>query len=329
MLIRAKAPLRMSFAGGGTDVPPYSTERGGLVISSTINRYVYGTLRPRADKGLHVASLDYSSELSFTTDDVPSYDGNMDLVKATVRLLGVNRGCDLFLHSDALPGSGLGSSSALVVALVGLFRHWLSLPMTDYEMAELAFRIEREEVGIKGGKQDQYAATFGGFNLIEFTKDYTLVSPLRMKADVVNELEYRLLLCHTGVQRVSSGIIDDQVSNYEQRKAAAVEALDATKELALEMKRAILMGQVDEVGYLLDVAWQHKQKFSSKISNPKVERLYELGKANGAVGGKLLGAGGGGCLLFLCEFARKHVVAEKLEKEGGHVLPFGFVHTGL
>jgi D-glycero-alpha-D-manno-heptose-7-phosphate kinase len=329
IVIRAKAPLRISFAGGGTDVSPYCDEKGGMVISATINRYAYATVQPSDNNEVSIVSLDAGNNMSFPVDAIPSYNGTLDLTKATIRLMGVSRGCSLLTHSDAIPGSGLGSSSALVVALVGVFRHWLNRAMTDYEIAETAYRIEREEVGLAGGRQDQYAATFGGFNLMEFTKDYTLVSPLRIKEDVINELEYRLLLCHTGMNRLSSGIISDQVTAYKSDKTETIHALDRTKELAVEMKRAILTGQVDEVGHLLDTAWQHKKHFTAKISNSAVDKLYEAGKEHGAIGGKLLGAGGGGCMLFLCESGKKHLVAEALEREGGAIIPFGFDHRGV
>src|SRR5579884_3862136 len=236
MIIRSKAPLRISFAGGGTEVEPYLSERGGVVLSTTIDKYAYGSARIRDDRQLTVTSLDYNVVLRYGLDDAPAYDGNLDLVKAVIRRLGcgkIDHGVDFFLHSDAPPGSGLGSSSTMVVAMIGLFKHLLHLPFTNYDVADLAYQIERVDLGIKGGKQDQYAAAFGGFNFIEFTKDATIVNPLRIPLDVLNELNYNLLLCYTGKTRLSARIIDTQVEGYVQRKEDVLRALDDLKEIAI------------------------------------------------------------------------------------------------
>jgi D-glycero-alpha-D-manno-heptose-7-phosphate kinase len=332
MLIRSKAPLRISLCGGGTDVPPYLEERGGVVLSATIDKYAYATLRPRDDCSIAVHSLDYNFIAKYNLDEVLPYDGNLDLVKAVINHLnkGNNtKGLDFFLHTDAPPGSGLGSSSAVVVSLIGLFKHWLHLPLTNYEIAELAYKIERIDMGIKGGKQDQYAATFGGFNFIEFYKEATIVNPLRIPADVLNELHYNLLLCYTGKTRLSAGIIDTQVRNYVQRKEEVVRAMDELKAITIEMKNALLRGQLTEFGALLHDAWENKKKMAQQISNPFIDELYETARKNGALGGKVSGAGGGGYMFFYCPFDRKHLVAEALEKMGAQVVDFNFDFYGL
>jgi len=332
MLIRSKAPLRISFCGGGTDVSPYLEERGGVVLSATIDKYAYATLRPRDDLSITVRSLDYNFVAKYNLDEVLPYDGNLDLVKAVINHLnkGNNtKGLDFFLHSDAPPGSGLGSSSAIVVSLIGLFKHWLHLPLTNYEIAELAYKIERIDMGIKGGKQDQYAATFGGFNFIDFYKEATIVNPLRIPADVLNELHYNLLLCYTGKTRLSAGIIDTQVRNYVQRKEEVARAMDELKAITIEMKNALLRGQLTEFGALLHDAWENKKKMAQQISNPFIDQLYETARKNGALGGKVSGAGGGGYMFFYCPFDRKHLVAEALEKMGAQVVDFNFDFYGL
>jgi D-glycero-alpha-D-manno-heptose-7-phosphate kinase len=329
MIVRSKAPLRISFGGGGTDISPYTEERGGAVLSTTIDKYAYCTLVERHDGSINLKSRDYDVAVKYQVDGKVRYDGNLDLVKAAIKVLGVKTGLDLFLHSDAPPGSGLGTSSAMVVALVGACKQWLRLSLTDYEIAELAYRIERYEAGIKGGKQDQYAATFGGFNFIEFLGDKTVVNPLRIKRDTLNELEYRLMLCYTGSTRLSAGIIDNQVKDYIQRKDDLVQALDHTKELAFAMKSALLLGNINEFGLLLHDVWCCKKKFSDKITDPSIDELYEVARQNGAIGGKLLGAGGGGYLLFLCEFDKWHVVAERLEEAGGKIVSFTFDLRGM
>jgi len=329
MIIRSKAPLRISFGGGGTDVSPYPEERGGVSLSTTIDKYAYCTLATRDDNSINVQSLDYDLAARYSTDEELQYGGKLDLVKAAIKVMKVKQGLDLFLHSDAPPGCGLGTSSTMTVTLVGAFKHWLTLPLTDYNIAELAYHIEREELGIKGGKQDQYAASFGGFNFIEFLGDKVIVNPLRIKPEILNELEYRLMLCYTGKTRLSAGIIDDQVSNYRERKEDVIRALDETKQLAIAMKNALLLGQIDEFGSLLHQAWCSKKRFSSKITDPDIDKLYETARKNGVIGGKLLGAGGGGYLLLLCQFDKRHIVAEKLEQLSGKITDFAFDFNGL
>jgi D-glycero-alpha-D-manno-heptose-7-phosphate kinase len=329
LIIRSKAPLRISFAGGGTDVPPYPEERGGAVLSTTINKFAYATLIPRKDDTINVKSLDYDIVAKYQTDERLFYDGELDLIKAVINNMEAKQGLDLFMHSDAPTGSGLGYSSNVVVALVGLFQKWLNKPLTDYDIAELAYKIERADLGIKGGKQDQYAATFGGFNYIEFHADSTIVNPLRISREILNEMEYRLLLCYTGRTRLSARILDEQIAKYKKREKKSVEALDELKAICINMKNALLRGRLEEVGELLHEGWMNKRKLASKITNPEIDKLYETARKNGAIGGKLLGAGGGGYLLLFCEFDKKHIIAEKLEQLGGQMVEFGFDVKGL
>ncbi len=329
MIIRSRAPLRISFGGGGTDISPYIEERGGVVLNSTIDKYAYATLTSRDDQIVNVRSLDFNSDLNFNCGDEVEYDGNLDLIKAAVKTIGIEQGFDLLLHTDAAPGSGLGSSSTLTTAVIGAFREWLRLPMTDYELAELAYQIERVEVGIKGGKQDQYATVFGGVNFIEFLADKTVLNPLRVKESTLNELEYRLLLCDTRRSRLSEAIISDQVSGYIQKREDVIRALDATKAIAIEMKHALLLGQIDRLGELLDEGWTQKKRFSDKITNPFIDELYGVAKRNGAIGGKLLGAGGGGHLLFMSQHDKRQQLAQSLIEAGGFITPFALESRGL
>lgn len=329
MIIRSKAPLRISFAGGGTDVSPCPETIGGAVLNTTIDKYAYCTLAKRPDSLINVRSLDYDIVAKYNTPDDLNYDGKLDLVKAAIKTLRAGTGYDLFLHSDAPPGSGLGASSTVTVALVGCINHWIQKNLTEYEIAEFAYRIEREELGIKGGRQDQYAATFGGFNFIEFYDGMTVVNPLRIKTSVLNELEYRLMLCFTGKTRLSAGIIEDQVDGFTRGKEDVTSALRKTKELAFRMKNALLLGRLEDFGMLLHEGWEQKKRFSSKITDPSIDELYEEGRKVGVLGGKLLGAGGGGYLLAFCEFDKKHHVAERLEKMGGQVINFTFDFRGV
>jgi D-glycero-alpha-D-manno-heptose-7-phosphate kinase len=335
MIIRSKAPLRISFSGGGTEVSPYKDEYGGVVLSATIDKYAYGSLRRRDDRNVAVTSLDYDIVAKYNLDTEMDYDGELDLVKAVIKNLnkGYKQGFDFFIHSDAPPGSGLGSSSTMVVALIGLLKHLQSLPLTNYEIASLAYHIEREDLGIKGGMQDQYAATFGGFNFIEFGPGPGLsnivVNPLRIDAGIINELEYRLLLCYTGRTRLSANIITTQVDAYTRKEGEVLKAMEELKKITIELKNALLQARLDDFGRLLHEAWINKKKMARQITNDTIDALYATARKHGALGGKILGAGGGGYLLLYCEFDKKHLVAKELEKLGGQFVEFTFDHHGL
>lgn len=331
MLIRAKAPLRISFAGGGTDVPPFPAREGGLVLNATINRYAYGTLRPRDDDKIEIHSHDFGMSAEFGVHEPLVFDGNLDLAKAAIRRFAgrESRGFDLLLHSNAPPGSGLGSSSAMMVALIGMLKELRSLPLTDYELAELAHSIEREELGIRGGRQDQYAAAFGGFSFIELYADHVVVNPLRVPDDVMLELEHNLLLCYTGTTRQGDHIIEDQTNRLEAGHEDALAGLRAQKELAVEMKNALLQRRLGDFGDLLHNAWEAKKRMSTRISNSRIDDLYAAARAAGAIGGKVTGAGGGGYVLLYCRHDRKHEVAEKMIEMGATIDEFAFEPLGL
>lgn len=332
-IIRARAPLRISFGGGGTDVPPYVDERGGHVLNATINRHAYVTIIPNEGETITLRSLDYGNEVSYHVDDsLPPFDYQMDLAKGVIRRLGIDRerkGFELFTHTDCPPGSGLGASSTMVVALIGAFDRWFRLGLTRYETARLAFEVERTELQIKGGKQDQYAASFGGFNFMEFTGDDALVIPLRMPPEWISELEYSLVLAYTGKSRNSSDIIEDQIRNFREGEDSRIRAMDETKALATEMKRVLLKGEFRAFGELLHEAWLVKKRMSDKITNPHIEDLYEAARKAGAVGGKISGAGGGGFMFFFAAFDRRHHVIKALGNSGAEVVHFGFTDAGL
>lgn len=331
MLIRARSPLRISFAGGGTDVSPFPEQEGGLVLNATINKYVYGMLRPRTDNQIQIESVDFGMSLSYGVGEPIIFDGKLDLIKAAIqRLVGTNSsGFDLYLHSNVPPGSGLGSSSTVMVTLIGLLKEFQNLPLTDYEVANLAYVIERKELGIKGGLQDQYAATFGGINFIEFWRDRVIVNPLRISSDIISELEHNLLLCYTGSTRPSDRIIEDQTGRFTQRDESALQGLRMQKNLAVEMKNALLQRRLNTFGELLHQAWEYKKKMSPKISTPFIDELYGEARRHGALGGKITGAGGGGYMLFYCPFECKCGVAAALCKMGTNVAEFAFEFHGL
>ena len=329
MIIRARAPLRISFAGGGTDIAPFRDTEGGCVLSTTVSRYAYGTLRPSGDGTIRIRSVDYGLALNYNVDDPLLYDGKLDLVKAAIMRLDGQQssGFELFLHSDAPPGSGLGASSALVVAIVGLLKEFRNLPLTDHEVARIACHIERQELRIPGGLQDQYAATFGGFNYIEFLGDRVVVNPLRLSDDILNELEHNLLLCYTGSSRVSAGIIDDQVGRYREPKT--IEQLRSLKRLTVQMRDVLLRRDFDSFGRLLNEEWTVKKQLSPRISTPRTDDLYAAALRAGAIGGKMTGAGGGGYMLLYAPFDRKHEVARRLTELGAVETDFTFTRRGL
>ena len=328
-LVRSRAPLRLSFCGGGTDVSPYPEEKGGVVLSTTIDKYAYASLEPRRDTKFAIHSLDYDFVAKYPHARKIALDGNLDLIKGVVRAFHPRKGADLYVHSDAPPGSGLGSSSTMAVAVVAALKTWLGKKLSSYEMAELAYRIEREDLKIAGGRQDQYAATFGGFNFIEFHKDSTVVNPLRIAPDTRNELEYRMVLAYLRQTRSSANIIQRQRASYEAGKREVVRALDALKALTFEMKQKLLLGRIDDFGDLLHEAWLSKKHLDQGITTEPVDALYDKARKAGAIGGKMPGAGGGGYFVFLCRAHARAKVAQALEDAGAQLVPFAFTQDGV
>ena len=273
VILRSKAPLRISLAGGGTDVSPYPEERGGAVLNCTIDKFAYATLHHEpAVRRVTVRSLDYNLSVDYERPEDLAYNGELDLVKAALRVLRPSNGKDggdgdleLFLHSDAPPGTGLGSSSTMCVALVGAFQRWLRQPWTPDQVAELAYRIERQELGMRGGRQDQYAAAFGGFNFIEFHADKTIVNPLKIPPTSLTSSPTGCCSATPAPAAPGSSPIDlmlRQQESFRTHRPDTVQALDATKALAISMKNELLRGRLDEMGRLLDEGWQLKKRFT-------------------------------------------------------------------
>ncbi len=332
MFFRAKSPLRISFGGGGTDTKLFAHDKGGCVLVAAIKRFAFGTLEPRSDQMVEIGSLDYGIALNYDISEPPPYNGELDLVKAAIKRFcsrDDNNGFRLFLHSNVPPGSGLGSSSAMTAVLVGLLKDYKNQILKPYEIADLTYKLEREDLKIAGGLQDQYATVFGGFNFIEFEKDEIIVGPLKIDKHILNELEYSLILCYTGGTRLSANIIEDQTDNYIKREKICIEALDRIKDITIEMKKYLLHGKLNDFGKSLDEEWQNKKKMSLKISTPQIDDMYEESRKSGAIGGKLLGAGGGGYLLLYCSYDKKHRIIERLKKMGGVMMDFAFENEGL
>ena len=336
MIVRARAPLRLGLAGGGTDVSPYCDRYGGLTLSATIDKYAYAIIEPLSGSTrVRLVAADRGD--AWEGDAVPelALDGRMDLHKGVynriVREFNDGRPMPLILttHTDAPPGSGLGSSSTLVVAMIKAFVEWLNLPLGEYEIARLAYEIERIDVGLSGGRQDQYAATFGGFNFMEFHPgDRVVVNPLRIKNWILSELEASLVLYFGGVSRESAKIIDEQSANVERNESTAIEAMHALKAEAVAMKESLLKGDFNQMMESLHAGWEAKKKMAKSISNPQIDEIYELATKAGMRAGKISGAGGGGFMMMLVDPVRRMDVVRVLEQRPGQVFTCHFTKYG-
>lgn len=335
MIIRSKAPLRIGLAGGGTDVSPYSDLFGGAILNATISLYAHATILPTTDGKIRLHAADRGVQLEFdAAADLP-LNGELDLLKGiynhvvrhyTKRPLSFT----LTTYVEVPPGSGLGTSSTLVIAILGAFSEWLKIPLGEYDMAHLAYQIERVDLKMAGGKQDQYAATFGGVNFMEFlAEDKVIVNPLRIKQNYLSELEHNLLLFYTDTSRYSSEIIEQQSKNVVNKNQKSIDAMHNLKEQAVQMKEALLRGNVDAIGEILDFGFQNKKQMAEGISNSLMDDIYETAKSAGATGGKISGAGGGGFMIFYCPGVNRYPVMKALDKFGGSFKKYGFTEHGL
>jgi D-glycero-alpha-D-manno-heptose-7-phosphate kinase len=332
--VRARAPLRLGLAGGGTDVSPFSNEFGGLVLNVTIGKYANVTVTSRTDGMVELIAAD--RELSWTG---PAED-TLPLVKGLELHAGVyNRiskefesraplSISIATHSEAPPGSGLGSSSTMVVALIQAFREYLTLPLGEYDLARLAYEIERIDLGLAGGKQDQYAAAFGGLNFMEFYGDRVIVNPLRIKPEHRAELESSLVLFFTGVSRESANIISEQVQNVKTGNQDSLRAMHELKAEAVHMKEAILKGDFEALAMAMQRSWEAKKRMANLISNQKINDIYEAAIKEGARAGKVSGAGGGGFMMFIVDPAKRPQVIKCLTEFSASVSTCMFVEHG-
>jgi len=322
-LVRARAPLRLGLAGGGTDVSPYADLYGGAVMNATIDRYIYASVSLLCGEEVEFESHDLSLSLRLPAAAPLEMDGRLDLHKAIYNRI-VRDYCDgrpvpmrIATYSEAPAGSGLGSSSTLVVAVLQALSELLGLPLGEYDIAHLAFVIERIDLGLAGGRQDQYAAAFGGFNFIEFReKDTVIVNPLRIKREVIRELESQTFLCFTGVSRESAKIIAEQSRNVELGSSRSIEAMHRLKESATEMKEALLKGDLAAVARTLQSGWTSKRDMASGISNSQIETALGTALGAGATAGKVSGAGGGGFIMLLVPLEKRRAVLDALGSRG-------------
>lgn len=332
---RARSPLRLGLAGGGTDVSPYCDLFGGCVLNATIDMYIHATVEPLAAQEVQFFSLDLGEEIRFPLSAALPLENPFILHRAVYNRIckEFNDGKPLAVRvstkSEAPPGSGLGSSSTLVVSMIQAFQHWLKLPLGEYDIAHLAYEIERNDAQMSGGKQDQYATTFGGVNFIEFhADDHVIVNPLRVNRDVMNELESSLVLYYTGVSRQSSNIIREQIKSAREKDSDAHAAMHELKEMAFQSKRLLLRGNIVEFGKLLDESWEAKKRTAKAISNSDIDDLYSAAKKCGIYGGKVSGAGGGGFMMFLIDPLKRTALERMLGDAPGKMMSVHFTEIG-
>jgi D-glycero-alpha-D-manno-heptose-7-phosphate kinase len=335
MIYRSKAPLRIGLAGGGTDVNPYCDLYGGAILNATISLYAYASIEPLNQHVVILEAKDRNERTEYDKMDALPVDGKLDLAKGVynrvVKEFGnVPSGFRLTTFVDAPAGSGLGTSSTLMVAILGAFAEWMQLPLGEYDIAHMAYEIERIDLAMAGGKQDQYAATFGGVNFMEFYEGgRVIVNPLRVKSKYLFELGNNLLLYFTATSRLSSTIIEAQSQNVTDKKQESIDAMHQLKEQARMMKEALLKGKIDDIGYILDYGFRYKKQMAAGISNSKMDELYDIALRAGATGGKISGAGGGGFMMFYCPANTGYAVKDALNKYEGTFSDYQFTEHGL
>jgi D-glycero-alpha-D-manno-heptose-7-phosphate kinase len=325
---RAKSPVRISFGGGGSDISSYFTENKAAVINATISLYSHSTLKIREDEKIILCSLDLKDKEEFNNiDELYKYDGKFSLIKSVIKAINPTFGFELYIHSDFPMSSGLGGSAVVTSSILGCFNQFRNDKWDKHDISEIAFQAERLHLGVAGGWQDQYATVFGGFNFMEFNKDQNIISPIRLNNETILELEESLVLCYTGTSHDSGNIHKDQ---KEQTKNENVkDRIQSNVDLTFEMRNHLLRGRLNEFGLCLHKAWLLKRSFSSKISNPWLDEIYDGAIQNGAIGGKLLGAGGGGYFLFYVPSFERHKLMTWIDKKGLISAPFIFENFGL
>jgi len=334
-IVRARAPLRLGLAGGGTDVSPYCDIYGGYVLNATIDRYAYAVIKVLDEPVIRFVAADQQKTVTIELHSACLLDGRLDLHTAVYNHMVVNFNdgnsipIEMTTFCDAPPGSGLGSSSTLVVAMVKAFTELLNLPLDDYAIAKLAFHIERVECGLQGGRQDQYSAAFGGFSFMEFyNNERTLVNTLRVKNWIRCELESSIILYFTGTSRESANIIADQSANIQSGEGSALEAMHGLKREALDAKESLLRGDLATFSESLLRGWDNKKRTARTVSNSQIDTIYEAAIISGAMAGKISGAGGGGFLWFLAPAEKRMCVIRCLNRFGGQVSNCHFTKEG-
>ena len=327
VLSRSRAPVRISFAGGGSDLTYNFIKSPGLVLSTTVALYCHVTLIPRTDHVINIFSEDLNENQKFNSLLTLLEQPKQNLITSVIALIKPSYGFDLYVRSDFPIGSGLGGSSAVATAVIAAFNelrldHWSS-----YDLAELAFQAERLCFGVAGGWQDQYASSFGGINLIELGEKKNFVNAIRLDADTINELEECLILCDTGIKHDSSKV-HKKIKKSLQNEVNS-DKLDSVVNLCRRMHQFLIKGNLLEFGVSLHEAWELKKSLSDKISNSKIDEIYSSTINAGALGGKLLGAGAGGFLLFFVKPQNRMAVINNLAKHNCIAKNFKFENEGV
>jgi D-glycero-alpha-D-manno-heptose-7-phosphate kinase len=327
MLI-ARAPVRISFAGGGTDLPAYYERYGGMVVSAAIDKYFYVFLNVGGYEGLQISSADYHTFYRQGPDTGFIWNGDLALPRTILHQFGLDRGLSVFLASEVPPGTGLGSSSTVAVAMIKALSALRGQSLSRQEVAELACTVEIEKMGMPIGKQDQYAAAFGGLNAITFSREGVAVEPVKARREVVHTLERNILLFFTGTARNSADILSRQRESSARDEPRVIESLHAIKAMAKETLACLEQGDLTRYGRLLHESWQRKKQLAPGITNPLIDECYEAALSAGAVGGKITGAGGGGFLMVYCEPPFQEAVTQALEARGLRRMEFRFDYEG-
>jgi D-glycero-alpha-D-manno-heptose-7-phosphate kinase len=334
MIFRSKAPLRIGLAGGGTDVSPFCDIYGGAVLNATIDMYAYCSIEPNNS---HVVEFYAADRDEYVVLDLDEEQGKYDILPLHVNLYrriknlffnGCMSGFKLTTYSDAPAGSGLGSSSTMMVAMIKAYQEWSKYYFLDYDIAQLAYQVERVDCGFSGGKQDQYATVFGGLNFIEFRKDVTVVNPLRISPAIKNELENMLIMYYTGKSRFSSDIIDAQVEGAKKSKGETLDALQKIKQSAYQMKDSVLRGNFEEVCTTLNTGWAAKKQSCNSVTSQLIDSVYDFVMSNGGKAAKISGAGGGGYMMILCNPTYRSQLLKKLNSLGGVATTVSFTNEG-
>ena len=325
---RAKSPVRISFGGGGSDTSNYFINHNGAVINATISLFSHASLKKRDDEKIYIHSLDLQDKVTFNNfQDILSYQGKFSLIQSVIKAIHPDFGFELYLHSDFPMNSGLGGSSVVLAAILGCFNQFRNDKWDQHDIAEIAYQAERLFLGVAGGWQDQYATVFGGLNFMEFKQEQNIIHPIRLPNDILLELEESLVLCFTGTTHDSGDIHKDQ--RLKSKSEDVEKRIQSNVEWTFDMRNHLLRGRLNEFGKSLDMAWQLKRSFSDRISNPWLDEIYAGAMENGAIGGKLLGAGGGGYFLFYAKHFYRHNLMDWIKGKNLEHVPFKFEENGL
>lgn len=330
-MLLSKTPVRIAFGGGGTDVEPYCSEYGGFVVNATITNYFRAILNKREDSSIKIFSNDKFSAYRFERlEDLNLTNINSDIIKAVIYLLQPHFGMDIYLHGEPPKKAGLGASASLCTCLIGGISKLLDIPLHKNEIAEKAFQVEQEILQNSGGRQDQYAAVYGGFNEIEFYgKSNVSVNKLNISDSFMKELENRIILYYTGEPHTSGNMVSAQVNSYLNNKKKSIDSLDTLKTIAFQMRDAIKSENIEDLGRLLTADWKEKTNFNPLITTDYMRVLHEIIIKNGGIGGRVCGAGGGGCMFWIMNPHKREGIISKLKNQLGKLINFKFISEGL